>query len=59
MAEKPKGEPKAKKPTREKSQRERFVETARAIGVDETGAEFERALEKIAPPKPRNQRKQG
>ena len=56
MAKPPGGskpKPKAEKATREKSQRERFIETARAIGVDETGAEFERALEKIAPPKKR------
>jgi hypothetical protein len=46
----PKPSPRAKD---EKPQRERFIETARALGVDETGAEFERALEKIAPPKPR------
>jgi hypothetical protein len=36
---------------REKTQSERFIETARAVGVDETGKEFERALLKIAPPK--------
>ena len=44
MAKKPKSE-------KDKSQRERFIETARQLGVDETGAEFERALAKIAPPK--------
>jgi hypothetical protein len=32
----------------QKPQRERFIETARAIGVDETGKEFELALKKIA-----------
>lgn len=48
-----KPKPKTEKPTREKSQRERFIETARALGVDETGEEFERALEKIAPPRGR------
>ena len=35
----------------EKSQSERFIEAARAIGVDESGEEFERALKKVAPPK--------
>ncbi len=44
MAKKPKSE-------KDKSQRERFIETARALGVDETGVEFETALGKIAPPK--------
>jgi hypothetical protein len=34
----------------EKSQGERFIEAARAHGVDETGKEFERALRKIVPP---------
>jgi hypothetical protein len=31
-----------RKPKAEKPQRERFIEAARAIGVDETGEEFER-----------------
>ena len=31
----------------------RSAKAARAIGVDETGKEFEAALSKIAPPKPR------
>jgi hypothetical protein len=35
---------------KEKTQAERFIETARDIGVDETGTEFERAVKKIAPP---------
>jgi hypothetical protein len=44
--------PKKKPPDpNEKPQRDRFIETARDIGVDESGAEFERALKKIAPPK--------
>jgi hypothetical protein len=33
-----------------KTQSERFIETARILGVDESGKEFERALSKIAPP---------
>jgi hypothetical protein len=38
---------------RGKSQRERFIETAREIGVDETGEEFMRMLKTVAPPKRR------
>jgi hypothetical protein len=30
---------------------ERFVETARKLGVDESGEAFERAFEKIVPPR--------
>ena len=41
---------KAPKKTKEKSQRERFIEAARVIGVDETGQEFEMAMTKIVPP---------
>lgn len=40
---------KPKKASSEKTQRERFIETARAIGVDETGKEFEGALKKVVP----------
>jgi hypothetical protein len=35
----------------QKTQSERFIETARAIGVDETGKEFDRAMDKIARPR--------
>jgi len=35
----------------QKEQSERFVETAREIGVDESGKEFEGLLGKILPPK--------
>ena len=34
-----------------KSQRERFIKTAREIGVDETGEEFMTLLKKVVPPK--------
>jgi hypothetical protein len=54
MGTKPKvrGSPQAgKKKPKEKAQRERFIEAARAVGVDETGAEFERALSIIVPQK--------
>lgn len=51
MAPKPKARsparPKQKKPV-EKSQRARFIETARSVGVDETGKEFEAAIKRIA-----------
>jgi hypothetical protein len=50
VAEKPKAKPKPK-PKAEKPQRERFIEAARELGVDETGAEFERLFAKIVPPK--------
>jgi hypothetical protein len=39
------------KPTDEKPQFERFVETVRKVGADETDEALERAIEKIAPPK--------
>ena len=35
----------------EKPQKQKFIDTARELGVDESGAEFERALGKIAPTK--------
>ena len=43
----------AKKPPdpKENPQKERFIETAREVGVDETGKEFERAMKKIVPEK--------
>jgi hypothetical protein len=54
MAQKPKaGRPKkppAKKMT-QAEQSERFIQTAREVGVDETGREFEAALAKIIPPR--------
>lgn len=56
MAPKPKAGGAKKRPTKattkakEKPQRERFIEAARAIGVDETGKEFDVALAKIIPP---------
>jgi hypothetical protein len=41
----------------EKTQAERFIETARQIGVDETGVEFERTLTKIVPTKPHQKKR--
>ena len=53
----PRGRPvKAQKPEappKEKAQRERFIEAAREIGVDESGKEFERLLRRVVPPKER------
>lgn len=46
------GPPKKAKPKpklTDKEQSERFIETARSLGVDESGKEFERALKKIVP----------
>jgi hypothetical protein len=49
--------PKARSPkkqakkTKEKPQRERFIEAARKIGVDESGAEFEGLFRRVAPPR--------
>ena len=46
-----------KKPDKEteKSQRERFIETARELDTDESGREFERAIQRIiiGPRKPK------
>ena len=55
--------PKAVRPETEaedKAQAERFLETARQIGADETGEAFERAMDKIVPrkrPAPNAERK--
>tara|TARA_R110000868_G_scaffold12110_5_gene58690 strand:+ start:12096 stop:12251 length:156 start_codon:yes stop_codon:yes gene_type:complete len=38
------------KPTN-KPQSERFIEAAREVGADESGAEFERALQRLTPAK--------
>ncbi len=41
----------AKKPPdpKEKPQKERFIDTAKKIGVDESGKEFERLFDKVTP----------
>jgi hypothetical protein len=44
-AKKPKPKPKLT----DKEQSERFKEAARELGVDETGAAFERAFKKVVP----------
>jgi hypothetical protein len=43
--------PKAKPKLTDKEQSERFIETARQLGVDETGTDFEKALDQIIPEK--------
>lgn len=40
-----------------KTQFQRFVETAKALEVDESGKEFERAMKVIAPPSKRAPKK--
>ena len=40
-----------KKPPDDPAQAARFVETAKALGVDESGKAFARALDAIVPPK--------
>ncbi len=52
MASKPKVRSPAKrsqKAAKEKPQRERFIEAARDLGVDESGAEFDRLFRKVVP----------
>jgi hypothetical protein len=54
MDQKPKARSPKKKngdKSKDKTQAERFVETARELGVDEIGREFERAITRIAPPR--------
>jgi hypothetical protein len=48
--------PKAKNLITEDERSRRFIETARELGVDETGKDFERAFKKIVRPKPEKQR---
>lgn len=40
-------------------QSERFIQAARELEVDETGAEFERAFAKVAPPRAVKPKSQG
>ena len=48
-AEKPKAKPRPK--FTDKAQSERFIETARKLGVEETGEAFEAQFKKIVPTK--------
>lgn len=49
----PKRPTKRKAPSSQKSQsqKQRFIETAKKLGVDESGKSFEKAFAKIVPPK--------
>ena len=52
MARKPKASGNEKPPKQKMTRDEQsalFIQTARALGVDETGREFERAFNKVAP----------
>jgi hypothetical protein len=53
-ARSPAAKKKAAKIPKEKTQKQRFIEAARAIGVDESGWEFENALVKIVKMKKEN-----
>lgn len=54
MGQRPKAKPKSKGPRNtDKKQSERFIEAARAHGVDESGKEFDLALKKILRPRQR------
>jgi len=46
-----------KKPPMFTSQRQRFIETAKELEVDETGETFETAFGKIVPPKSPQEKK--
>ncbi len=51
---------KRKRDPDDKMQSARFVETARQLGADESGKEFERALKKVVPikaPRPKSQKR--
>jgi hypothetical protein len=51
QAPKPKAKSRAKPKFTDKAQSERFIATARKLGIEETGEVFERAFKKIVPPK--------
>jgi hypothetical protein len=53
MVEKPKRKPKPppKRKMTKAEQSERFKETARTLGADESGEAFKRAFERVVPPK--------
>lgn len=56
MAKKAAPKKKAAKPKDERPQRERFLDAARKAGVDESGAVFDRAVEKLFPGKRKSKR---
>lgn len=55
MGAKPKASRPKKRATKakiqKKTQKARFIEAARKVGVDETGQEFERLFKMVVPPK--------
>ena len=53
MGKKPKPEPD------DKDQTSRFIETAKALGVDESGDAFDRAMKLVVPQKPKPKKKSG
>jgi hypothetical protein len=53
VVKKPKPEPD------DKEQSSRFVATAKALGVDESGRDFDRAMKSVIPPKPKLKKKSG
>jgi hypothetical protein len=55
MAETPKRKPKPARKMTKAEQSERFKETARELGTDETGRSFERAFDKIMPKRHRRE----
>jgi hypothetical protein len=52
MAQRPKVKRKQRRPKdTDPYQSERFIETARKLGVDESGKAFDRAFKKLVPPR--------
>jgi hypothetical protein len=51
MTDEQKQKPQTARKMTKAEQSERFIKTARELGVDETGEEFERLFRKIVPPK--------
>jgi hypothetical protein len=43
----------SKQPTEDKTQSERFVRAAKALGLDPSGKAFERAMDTLVPRKPK------
>lgn len=54
MAQRPKAKPKRKdRKDTDKEQSARFIETARELGVDESGEKFEKVFKEILLPRPK------
>ena len=52
-------EPKRKSKPNKKSQRDRFIETARILETDESGKSFANAVKRILPPRAARRNKSG